>query len=110
MTLGRAVARFNNIRHSVVGLKMPRPLEKLAATLRRIQWGEIDVSNDLFAEEPSLGENRRIKAALQMASLPILKSLAGFPPARTAFCVGGIGDGWILNSGVVMERSTNLVS
>ena len=50
-------------------------------TLRRIEQGEIDgieAIDDLLAEELSLRENRRIKAALRMARLPILKTLAGF--------------------------------
>jgi DNA replication protein DnaC len=53
----------------------------LDATLRRIEQGEIDgieALDDLLAEELSLRENRRVKAALRMARLPILKTLAGF--------------------------------
>src|SRR6202047_2822603 len=60
---------------------MPRALEVLDATLRRIEQGEIDgieAIDDLLAEELSLRENRRVKAALRMARLPILKTLAGF--------------------------------
>lgn len=75
MTLTSSASRVDNIRHSLVGLKMPRALEMLDATLRRIERGEID---DLLTEELSLRENRRIKAALRMARLPILKTLAGF--------------------------------
>jgi hypothetical protein len=36
MTLVSASSRVDNIRHSLVGLKMPRALEVLDATLRRI--------------------------------------------------------------------------
>src|ERR1700758_550796 len=81
MTFASASSRVDNIRHSLVGLKMPRALEMLDATLRRIEQGEIDsieAIDDLLAEELSLRENRRIKAALRMARLPILKTLAGF--------------------------------
>jgi len=56
-------------------------LERLDATLRRIEQGEIDgieAIDDLLAEELSSRENRRIKAALRMARLPIIKTLAGF--------------------------------
>ncbi len=81
MTFASASSRVDNIRHSLVGLKMPRALEMLDATLRRIEQGEIDgieAIDDLLAEELSLRENRRVKAALRMARLPILKTLAGF--------------------------------
>ena len=81
MTLASASSRVDNIRHSLVGLKMPRALEMLDATLRRIEQGEIDgieAIDDLLAEELSLRENRRVKAALRMARLPIVKTLAGF--------------------------------
>src|SRR5271168_352840 len=81
MTFTTASSRVDNIRHSLVGLKMPRALEMLDATLRRIEQGEIDgieAIDDLLAEELSLRENRRVKAALRMARLPILKTLAGF--------------------------------
>jgi len=81
MTLASAAARVDNIRRSLVSLKMPRALEMLDATLRRIEQGEIDgieAIDDLLAEELSLRENRRVKAALRMARLPILKTLAGF--------------------------------
>ena len=42
MTPATASSRVDNIRHSLVGLKMPRALEMLDATLRRIEQGEID--------------------------------------------------------------------
>ena len=81
MTIATAAARVDNIRHSLVGLKMPRALEMLDATLRRIEQGEIDgieAIDDLLTEELSLRENRRVKAALRMARLPLVKTLAGF--------------------------------
>jgi DNA replication protein DnaC len=79
--LGAASSRVDNIRRSLVGLKMPRALEMLDATLRRIEQGQIDgieALDTLLLEELSLRENRRIKAALRMARLPVIKTLAGF--------------------------------
>ena len=81
MTLTSSASRVDNIRRSLVSLKMPRALEMLDATLRRIEQGQIDgieAIDDLLAEELTLRENRRIKAALRMARLPIMKTLAGF--------------------------------
>jgi DNA replication protein DnaC len=81
MTLTTASSRVDNIRRSLVGLKMPRALEMLDTTLRRIEQGQIDgieALDELLVEELSLRENRRIKAALRMARLPVVKTLAGF--------------------------------
>ena len=81
MTLASASSRVDNIRRSMVALKMPRALEMLDVTLRRIEQGQIDgieAIDDLLTEELSLRENRRIKAALRMARLPIVKTLTGF--------------------------------
>jgi DNA replication protein DnaC len=81
MMLASASSRVDNIGRSLVSLKMPRALEILDATLRRIEQGQIDgieAIDDLLAEELSLRESRRIKAALRMARLPIVKTLAGF--------------------------------
>nr|WP_278374432.1 IS21-like element helper ATPase IstB [Sphingobium xenophagum] len=60
---------------------MPRALEMLDATLRGIEQGKIDgveAIDILLNEELSLRENRRIKAALRMARLPIIKTLDGY--------------------------------
>lgn len=81
MTLSAPSSRVESIRKSLVSLKMPRSLEILDATLRRIEQGQIDgieALEELLGEEVSLRENRRIKAALRMARLPILKTLAGY--------------------------------
>jgi DNA replication protein DnaC len=81
MMLATASSRIDSIRRSLVGLKMPRALEMLDATLRRIEQSQIDsieALDDLLLEELSLRENRRIKAALRMARLPVMKTLAGF--------------------------------
>jgi DNA replication protein DnaC len=53
----------------------------LDATLRRIEQGEInsiEALHQLLLEELTLRENRRIKAALMMARLTTIKTLAGF--------------------------------
>lgn len=81
MTLATASPRVGNIRRSLVGLKMPCALEMLDAALRRIEQGQIDgieALDELLLEELSLRENRRIKVALRMARLPVMKTLAGF--------------------------------
>jgi DNA replication protein DnaC len=60
---------------------MPRALEVLDATLRRIEQGEIDgiqALDHILLEELTLRENRRIKAALTMARLTAIKTLSGF--------------------------------
>lgn len=81
MNHGGAASRVDNIRRSLVHLKMPRALEMLDATLRGIEQGKIDgveAIDILLSEELSLRENRRIKAALRMARLPIIKTLDGY--------------------------------
>ncbi|RWC10649.1 MULTISPECIES: IS21-like element helper ATPase IstB [unclassified Mesorhizobium] len=72
---------IDSIRKSLVGLRMPRALEVLDVTLRRIEQGEIDgiqAFDELLMEELTLRESRRIKAALMMARLTTIKTLAGF--------------------------------
>lgn len=81
MTQGPAASRVDNIRRNLVQLKMPRALEMLDPTIRRIEQGQIDgieAIDDLLTEELSLRENRRVKAALRMARLPVIKTLAGY--------------------------------
>src|ERR671913_2553488 len=75
-----AATTIDSIRHSLVGLRMPRALEVLDATLRRIEQGEIDgigALDEILVEELTLRENRRIKTALLMARLTAIKTLAG---------------------------------
>jgi hypothetical protein len=60
MTLTSSPAWVDNIRRSLVGLKMPRALEMLNATVKRIERGQIDgieAIDDLLAEELTLREN-----------------------------------------------------
>jgi DNA replication protein DnaC len=72
---------LDRIRRTLVSLKMPRALEVLDHTLRRLERGEagtLEVIDALLAEELTLRESRRIKTALMMARLSIIKTLAGF--------------------------------
>ena len=69
------------IRHSLVGLRMPRALEALDAVIQQIERGSItpiEAIDTLLAEEITVREGRRIKAALQMARLATIKTLTGF--------------------------------
>lgn len=69
------------IRHNLVGLRMPRALEALEAVIQQIergQLGAIEAIDILLAEEITVREGRRIKAALQMARLATVKTLTGF--------------------------------
>jgi DNA replication protein DnaC len=71
----------DRIKQTLVGLKMPRAIEILDVTVRRIERGEltaIEAIDALLAEELTLRENRRIKIALMMARLSTIKTLAGF--------------------------------
>ena len=69
------------IRHNLVGLRMPRALEALEAVIQQIergQLGALEAIDTLLAEEITVREGRRIKAALQMARLATIKTLTGF--------------------------------
>ena len=60
---------------------MPRALETLehvVQQLERGQVGAIEAIETLLAEEITIRESRRIKAALQMARLATIKTLSGF--------------------------------
>ena len=72
---------LERIRHHLVGLRMPRALEVLDHTVRQLERGEItplDALDRLLAEELCLRETRRVKAALMMARLTSVKTLASF--------------------------------
>ena len=72
---------LDRIRRALVGLKMPRALEMLDHSVRRLERGEasaLEVIDALLAEELTLRESRRIKTALMMARLSTIKTLAGF--------------------------------
>ena len=69
------------IRHNLVGLRMPRALEVLEAVIQQLERGQIgaiEAIDILLAEEITVREGRRIKAALQMARLATIKTLTGF--------------------------------
>jgi hypothetical protein len=58
---------LDRIRHSLVGLRMPRALEMIDDTVRQLERGEVsplEVIETLLAEELLLRESRRIKTAL----------------------------------------------
>ncbi len=69
------------IRHNLVGLRMPCALEALEAVIQQLERGQvgaIEAIDILLAEEITVREGRRIKAALQMARLATIKTLTGF--------------------------------
>jgi DNA replication protein DnaC len=71
----------DRIKRTLVSLKMPRALEIVDATVRRIERGEVtplEAIDMLLVEELTLRENRRVRMALQMAKLSAVKTLAGF--------------------------------
>jgi hypothetical protein len=54
------------IKQTMAGLKMPRAIESLDATVRRLERGEVtalEAIDVLLAEELTLRENRRVKAS-----------------------------------------------
>ena len=72
---------IERIKRHLVGLKMPRALEALDATLHRLEQGEtsvLDALETLLGEELTTRETRRIKMALQTARLGSIKTLAGY--------------------------------
>lgn len=78
---GLPTSSLDRIRRHLVGLKMPRALETLDATLRRLEQGEtsvLDALEALLGEEFTTRETRRIKMALQTARLTSIKTIAGY--------------------------------
>ena len=78
---GVAPATLERVQRHLVGLRMPRALEVLDAVVRQLERGEVsalEAIDTLLAEEFTLREGRRVKAALQMARLSSVKTLAGF--------------------------------
>ncbi len=74
-------APLERIRHNLVGLRMPRALEALDAVVQQLERGQIgaiEAIDTLLAEELTVREGRRIKAALQMARLATIKTIGGF--------------------------------
>jgi DNA replication protein DnaC len=76
-----AVVPIERIRSHLVGLRMPRALETLDHIVQQLERGQIsaiEAIDVLLAEEITIRESRRIKAALQMARLASIKTLSGF--------------------------------
>jgi len=74
-------APIERIRQNLIGLRMPRALEVLDMVVQQIERGHIspiEAIDTLLAEEFTIREGRRIKAALQMARLSAIKTLTGF--------------------------------
>jgi DNA replication protein DnaC len=72
---------LERIRRHLVGLKMPRALETLEATLARIEHGEVsalEAIETLLGEEFTTRESRRIKMALMTARLTTVKTISGY--------------------------------
>ena len=83
MTAHALPTTVDSIKNSLVALRMPRALEVLDATLRRIEQGQIDgieALDQLLVKKLSLRENRRIKVALSLARPATIKTL----PASTS--------------------------
>jgi len=81
LTTTGAASTVDSLRRHLVGLKMPRALEILDHTVRQLERGELaplEALDDLLAEEYTGREGRRVKAALQMARLTTVKTLADF--------------------------------
>lgn len=78
---GATPATLDRVRRHLVGLKMPRALEVLDHIVRQLERGELsalEAIDALLAEELTIREGRRIKAALQMARLTSIKTLDSF--------------------------------
>lgn len=81
MTPTGSASTVESLRRHLVGLKMPRALEILDHTVRQLERGEVsplEALDALLAEEYTGREGRRVKAALQMARLTTVKTLADF--------------------------------
>jgi DNA replication protein DnaC len=81
MTSHATPTTLASIKKSLVALRMPRALEMLDTTFRKIEQGEIDAIealDHLLVEEVTIRENRRVKTALLLARLTTIKTLAGF--------------------------------
>jgi DNA replication protein DnaC len=72
---------LERIKRNLVGLRMPRALELVDLVLRQLERGEItalEAIDSLLNEELTFLESRRIKAALVMARMSSIKTLAEF--------------------------------
>src|SRR3954462_3856828 len=81
MTSHATPTTLDSIKKSLVALRMPRALEMLDTTFRKIEQGEIDAIealDHLLVEEVTIRENRRVKTALLLARLTTIKTIPGF--------------------------------
>jgi len=72
---------LDNIRTSLIGLRMPRAMEALGHTVQRLEKGEIgalEAIDGLLGEEYTLREGRRVGMALMTARLTPPKTLESF--------------------------------
>ena len=72
---------IDRIGAALVGLKMPRALEALSPTLRRLEQGEtaaVEAIDALLSEDCALRETRRIDIALRTAKLLPVKTVESF--------------------------------
>lgn len=72
---------LDRIRTSLIGLRMPRALEALDHTVRRIERGELtalEAIDGLLAEEHATRESRRVAVALKTARLTPPKTIESF--------------------------------
>ncbi len=72
---------IDRIGAALVGLKMPRALEALGPTLRRLEQGEItavEAIDAILSEDCALRETRRIDIALRTAKLLPVKTVESF--------------------------------
>jgi len=71
----------DRIKSTLVGLRMPHALESVDAIVHQLERGEVtalEAIDTLLIEELTLRDSRRIKTALVMARLSMLKTLSGF--------------------------------
>jgi len=87
---------IERIRRHLVALRMPRALETLDHLVQQIERGQIgtiEAIEMLLAEELTVRESRRIKAALQMARLalshPLILMRGALSNKRIGFARGG---------------------
>jgi len=87
---------LERIRGHLVSLRMPRALEMLDHLVQQIERGQvgtIEAIEALLAEELTIRETRRIKAALQMARLSTIKTLSGLAAIDAPEMLGLTADG-----------------
>jgi DNA replication protein DnaC len=76
-----APALLERVRTHLIALRMPRALEMLDHVVAQLERGEVsalEAIDALLAEEFTIRDGRRVKAALQMARLSTIKTLSGF--------------------------------